>query len=178
MRRSIIEALIQYPFRLTAAQVADRVLDGSDLDASFALFEELLNLTREGLVRRYSRNGTGLFVINLERPTGHAPLKLLNMLIVCAAGAPLYTVVDAAAFGEVTVDEKELHRWQGVDCHVMHRVVILSTAQFTNIYSLDAWFPWIAEQLPQIIGRLKSYAITADYFLSEPEENNEPKISS
>ena len=171
MRQPIIQTLLRYPFRLPAETIAERVLgtESPSLKQSFEVFEVLLAMTREGLVKRHTKDGQGLFMLNLERPTAHAPLQLVNMLVVCAAGAPLYTIVDAAAFGETSTDDKTLKRWQGVDCHPVKRVVILTTHYFSDIFSTDAWYPWSAELLPDITTKLESFSITEEYFLKEPE---------
>lgn len=171
MRERIIQTLLRYPFRFTAESIAEQVLENSapTMHDCFIVWEELLLMAREGILKRSTQNKQGVFSINLQRPSAHVPIKLLNMLIVCAAGAPLYTIVDAAAFGETDVADLTLKVWQNVPCHPVKRIVILTTHSFTDIFPHDAWYPWGAELLDPITQNLLKYSVTVQYFLGEPD---------
>ena len=174
MKADIIQALLQYPFRISAEEIASRVLedDRPPLGDCFMVLETLLTLTREGVVKRLTKDGDAVFLLNIERPTAHSKIKLVNVFVAVAAGAPLYTLIDAAAHEDIVVDPKTFKDWDGIACHIVKRFVVFSTISFieSRIYPPRAWYPWNDSVLDAIQASIEALSITPEYFLEEPRD--------
>lgn len=174
MKAEIIQALLQYPFRISAEEIAARVLkeDRPPLGDCFMVLETLLTLTREGLVKRITKNDDAVFLLNIERPTAHSKIKLINVFVAVSAGAPLYTLIDATAHADTVVDPKTFKEWDGIYCHIVKRFVVFSTTSFieSRIYPPRAWFPWDDSVLDAIQASIEALSVTPDYFLEEPRD--------
>ena len=129
-------------------------------------------LTREGLVKRLNKDGETVFLLNIERPTAHSKIKLINVFLAVAAGAPLYTMIDATFHEDTVVDPKTFKEWDGIACHIVKRFVVFSTISFieARIYPPRAWYPWDDGVLDAVQEAIGALSITPEYFLEEPRD--------